>query len=185
MQIMASQSEYGQVEQFQEHMEHVKRGDVVGVQGVAGRSRLGELSIVPQAVYLLAPCLHTLSQEGTVPEDHRPQQQSTFQDHVCFLLDARILPPPFCLGSYVGRVGSLVDTHVIVSVLGGGGKLQDIRYRQRYLDMLVHPYVVSVFHKRAKVHESIHCPFFCLWPGKGVPCVFYLSCISLHVRVWV
>ena len=112
MQIMASQSEYGQVEQFQEHMEHVKRGDVVGVQGVAGRSRLGELSIVPQAVYLLAPCLHTLSQEGTVPEDHRPQQQSTFQDH-------------------------------------------DIRYRQRYLDMLVHPDVVSVFHKRAKMMQSL------------------------------
>ena len=36
----------------------VKRGDLVGVKGFPGKSKRGELSVFPQSLLVLAPCLH-------------------------------------------------------------------------------------------------------------------------------
>lgn len=40
--------------------EKIKRGDVVGVIGWPGKSKKGELSIMPYEMVLLSPCLHQL-----------------------------------------------------------------------------------------------------------------------------
>jgi lysyl-tRNA synthetase class II len=39
---------------------HIKRGDIIGVTGVAGRSNSGELSVYPVNTQLLTPCLRML-----------------------------------------------------------------------------------------------------------------------------
>jgi len=36
------------------------RGDIIGAKGKPGRSKTGELSILPTEVKLLSPCLHML-----------------------------------------------------------------------------------------------------------------------------
>ncbi len=36
----------------------VKRGDIVGVAGHPGKSKMGELSIFPRDFVVLSPCLH-------------------------------------------------------------------------------------------------------------------------------
>lgn len=36
----------------------VKRGDIVGVEGYPGKSKMGELSIFPRKFVVLSPCLH-------------------------------------------------------------------------------------------------------------------------------
>ena len=38
----------------------VKRGDIVGIEGYAGKSKRGELSIFPTRFVVLSPCLHML-----------------------------------------------------------------------------------------------------------------------------
>lgn len=38
----------------------VKRGDLVGVKGFPGKSKRGELSVFPQSLLVLAPCLHMI-----------------------------------------------------------------------------------------------------------------------------
>jgi len=38
----------------------IKRGDIVGVKGTPGKSKKGELSIFPEEIVLLSPCLHML-----------------------------------------------------------------------------------------------------------------------------
>ena len=35
-----------------------KRGDIVGVEGFPGKSKMGELSIFPRKFVVLSPCLH-------------------------------------------------------------------------------------------------------------------------------
>lgn len=40
--------------------DHLRRGDIVGVRGIPGKSKRGELSIFPKEVTLLSPCLHML-----------------------------------------------------------------------------------------------------------------------------
>jgi lysyl-tRNA synthetase, class II len=36
----------------------VKRGDIVGIEGCPGKSKMGELSIFPRSFVVLSPCLH-------------------------------------------------------------------------------------------------------------------------------
>lgn len=45
---------------FVEINERVRRGDIVGVTGHPGKTKKGELSIVPTEMIVLSPCLHML-----------------------------------------------------------------------------------------------------------------------------
>lgn len=43
---------------FDDIIKNVKRGDIIGVDGVVGRTRTGELSVRPTKITLLSYCLH-------------------------------------------------------------------------------------------------------------------------------
>ena len=61
IQIMSDMSQYeGGEEAFREIHALVKRGDIVGVTGLPGKSKKGELSIFPTKMMLLSPCYHML-----------------------------------------------------------------------------------------------------------------------------
>ena len=62
---------YSPEEEFAEVTSLLRRGDILGVQGFPGKSKKGELSIIPTSLTLLAPCLpnlplpsHKLASEG-------------------------------------------------------------------------------------------------------------------------
>lgn len=50
----------GGLEAFNQTTDIVRRGDIVGVEGYACRTKKGELSIMPKSLTLLSPCLHML-----------------------------------------------------------------------------------------------------------------------------
>jgi lysyl-tRNA synthetase, class II len=58
VQIMAPANNYEG--DFEILLNHIKRGDIIGVEGVPGRSKTGELSIRPKKVTQLSYCLHML-----------------------------------------------------------------------------------------------------------------------------
>ncbi|XP_048752696.2 lysine--tRNA ligase-like isoform X2 [Ostrea edulis] len=60
IQIMANAKHYSSEEAFIEANDKVKRGDIVGVRGKPGKTKKGELSIIPTEIVLLSPCLHQL-----------------------------------------------------------------------------------------------------------------------------
>ena len=60
LQIMATASAYKSEDQFGLDTAKLRRGDIVGVVGNPGRTKKGELSIIPSEIVLLAPCLHML-----------------------------------------------------------------------------------------------------------------------------
>ncbi|KDN48529.1 lysyl-tRNA synthetase [Tilletiaria anomala UBC 951] len=68
IQIMASaadhQGEAGTPEGFMELHDLLRRGDIVGVQGYPGKTKKGELSIMPVSLKLLAPNLHMLPRQA-------------------------------------------------------------------------------------------------------------------------
>lgn len=102
IQIMANASHFdGDAETFIKLNEGIKRGDVVGVVGHPGKTKKGELSIVPKTIKLLAPCLHML------PSLHF------------------------------------------------GVKDQELRYRQRYLDLLINEANRQTFVTRANIIKYI------------------------------
>merc|ERR1712106_476358 len=61
LQVMATANAYktGE-EEFAKDTGKLRRGDIVGVVGNPGRTKKGELSIIPKSIELLAPCLHML-----------------------------------------------------------------------------------------------------------------------------
>ena len=60
LQVMATANSYKSEDQFLGDTGKLRRGDIVGVIGNPGRTKKGELSIIPSELVLLAPCLHML-----------------------------------------------------------------------------------------------------------------------------
>ncbi|CAG9814332.1 unnamed protein product [Phaedon cochleariae] len=60
IQIMATARQYGDEQKFTEDLDKIRRGDIIGVEGIPGKTKKGELSIIPTRIKLLSPCLHML-----------------------------------------------------------------------------------------------------------------------------
>jgi len=60
IQVMATASAYLSEDRFATDTGKLRRGDIVGVIGNPGRTKKGELSVIPKEIILLAPCLHML-----------------------------------------------------------------------------------------------------------------------------
>jgi len=60
LQVMATANAYKSEEEYAVDTAKLRRGDIVGVVGNPGRTKKGELSIIPSDLVLLAPCLHML-----------------------------------------------------------------------------------------------------------------------------
>ncbi|XP_045472346.1 lysine--tRNA ligase isoform X2 [Harmonia axyridis] len=60
LQVMATASCYENEEKFLEDTDKIRRGDIIGVEGVPTKTKKGELSIRPKTIKLLSPCLHML-----------------------------------------------------------------------------------------------------------------------------
>lgn len=57
---MANAKHYESEEKFAHNTEKLRRGDIIGCVGHPGKTKKGELSIVPKNIRLLSPCLHML-----------------------------------------------------------------------------------------------------------------------------
>jgi len=60
IQVMATANAYKSEEDFLSDTGKLRRGDIVGVVGNPGKTKKGELSVIPVDLVLLAPCLHML-----------------------------------------------------------------------------------------------------------------------------
>lgn len=95
IQIMASAQD--SEEDYSAIHDLLRRGDIVGVRGIPGKTNRGELSIFPKTIQLLSPCLRML-----------PKAHYGFKD-------------------------------------------QELRYRQRYLDLIMNNNVRDKFITRSKI----------------------------------
>jgi lysyl-tRNA synthetase class 2 len=59
---------------------HIKRGDIIGVTGVAGKSNTGELSIFPAKTQLLTPCLRMLPNKHSGLKDQETRYRQRYLD---------------------------------------------------------------------------------------------------------
>merc|ERR1719375_2649109 len=95
IQVMAVEQDHKMSKSFSVVHSLFRRGDVIGVKAYVGKSKRDELSLFPQEVQLLAPCLHMLPKQGL--------------------------------------------------------KNQEVRYRQRYLDLMMNDFVRKTFYTRARI----------------------------------
>ncbi|CAG9839031.1 unnamed protein product [Diabrotica balteata] len=60
IQVMANARYYEDESKFADDTGKIRRGDIIGIEGVPTKTKKGELSILPKKIKLLAPCLHML-----------------------------------------------------------------------------------------------------------------------------
>lgn len=60
IQAMANAKLYSSEEAFGIETDRIRRGDIIGINGYPGKTKKGELSIIPKTITLLSPCLHML-----------------------------------------------------------------------------------------------------------------------------
>ncbi|XP_063703896.1 lysine--tRNA ligase isoform X2 [Culicoides brevitarsis] len=60
LQVMATAGRYENENSFAEDTDKVRRGDIIGIVGHPGKTKKGELSVIPKKITLLSPCLHML-----------------------------------------------------------------------------------------------------------------------------
>ncbi|XP_054696142.1 lysine--tRNA ligase isoform X3 [Grus americana] len=60
LQVMANSRLYKSEEEYFRINNKLRRGDIIGVEGNPGKTKKGELSIIPYEITLLSPCLHML-----------------------------------------------------------------------------------------------------------------------------
>merc|ERR1739838_349404 len=77
IQIMANMAAYQSEQAFSDVIAQIRRGDVVGVKGHPGKTKKGELSIIPTEMQVLTPCLHMLPklQQGLKDKETRFRQR--------------------------------------------------------------------------------------------------------------
>lgn len=59
-QVMANAKLYSSESEFEHDTAKLRRGDIIGVIGNPGKTKKGELSMIPKKIKLLSPCLHML-----------------------------------------------------------------------------------------------------------------------------
>lgn len=60
LQVMANAQFFPSEDEYFKMNDKIRRGDIIGVKGRPGKTKKGELSIVPSEITLLSPCLHML-----------------------------------------------------------------------------------------------------------------------------
>ena len=80
IQIFANLAKYGDSEDFKKIMTIIKRGDIIGVKGVIGRTKKGELSVAPKKIKLLSPCLRMLPQSRVGLTDQETRYRQRYLD---------------------------------------------------------------------------------------------------------
>lgn len=82
---------------------NIKRGDIVGVSGFAGKSKRGELSIFPHTVILLSPCLRMLPSKRTGLQDKETRYRQRYLDLMVNAEKRRIFAVRSQIINYVRR----------------------------------------------------------------------------------
>ncbi|XP_067938324.1 lysine--tRNA ligase-like isoform X2 [Watersipora subatra] len=124
LQVMANARLYKSESEFEKINEKLKRGDIVGVKGNPGKSKKGELSIMPSEMTLLSPCLHQLPHLHYGLKNQETRYRQRYLDLIIndavkqkFLTRSRIIN---YLRSFLDNLGFLeVETPIMNSIPGG------------------------------------------------------------------
>ncbi|XP_069491564.1 lysine--tRNA ligase isoform X1 [Ambystoma mexicanum] len=152
LQVMANSRNYKSEEEFTAINNKLRRGDIVGVKGNPGKTKKGELSIIPIEMTLLSPCLHMLPHLhfGLKDKETRFRQRYLdliLNDHVRqkFIIRAKIIT---YLRRFMDDLGFLEIETPMMNIIPGGAVAKPFITYHNELDMNLYMRIApELYHK--------------------------------------
>ncbi|XP_032816540.1 lysine--tRNA ligase isoform X1 [Petromyzon marinus] len=124
LQVMANATFYKTEKDFFLTNNKLRRGDVVGVRGNPGKTKKGELSIVPSEMVLLSPCLHMLPHLHFGLKDKETRYRQRYLDLILndyvrqkFIVRAKIIN---YVRHFLDSLGFLEVETPMMNIIAGG-----------------------------------------------------------------
>ncbi|KAH8387154.1 hypothetical protein KR093_005039, partial [Drosophila rubida] len=124
LQVMASAKSYKSEAAFEQDTAKLRRGDIIGVNGHPGKTKKGELSIMPTELKLLSPCLHMLPHLHFGLKDKETRYRQRYLDLILnnkvretFQIRAKIIS---FVRQFLDRLGFLEIETPMMNMIAGG-----------------------------------------------------------------
>ncbi|KAH8397966.1 hypothetical protein KR222_007517, partial [Zaprionus bogoriensis] len=124
LQVMASAKSYRSEAAFELDTAKLRRGDIIGVKGHPGKTKKGELSIMPTELQLLSPCLHMLPHLHFGLKDKETRYRQRYLDLILnnkvretFQIRAKIIS---YVRQFLDRLGFLEIETPMMNMIAGG-----------------------------------------------------------------
>ncbi|KAG9475033.1 hypothetical protein GDO78_003474 [Eleutherodactylus coqui] len=152
LQVMANSRFYKSEEEFMAVNNKLRRGDIIGVKGNPGKTKKGELSIIPQEMTLLSPCLHMLPHLHFGLKDKETRFRQRYLDLILndyvrqkFIVRAKIIT---YLRRFFDDLGFLEIETPMMNVIPGGAVAKPFITHHNELDMDLYMRIApELYHK--------------------------------------
>ncbi|KAB1273118.1 Lysine--tRNA ligase [Camelus dromedarius] len=143
---------YKSEEEFIRINNKLRRGDIIGVQGNPGKTKKGELSIIPYEITLLSPCLHMLPHLHFGLKDKETRYRQRYLDLILndfvrqkFIIRSKIIT---YIRSFLDELGFLEIETPMMNIIPGGAVAKPFITYHNELDMNLYMRIApELYHK--------------------------------------
>ncbi|XP_068117317.1 lysine--tRNA ligase-like isoform X2 [Hyperolius riggenbachi] len=152
LQVMANSKFYKSEEAFAAINNKLRRGDIIGVRGNPGKTKKGELSIIPLEMTLLSPCLHMLPHLHFGLKDKETRFRQRYLDLILndyvrqkFIVRAKMIT---YLRRFLDDLGFLEIETPMMNIIPGGAVAKPFITHHNELDMDLYMRIApELYHK--------------------------------------
>ncbi|XP_020481422.1 lysine--tRNA ligase isoform X1 [Labrus bergylta] len=152
LQVMANSRNYKSEDAFVAINNKLRRGDIIGVRGNPGKTKKGELSIIPIEMTLLSPCLHMLPHLHFGLKDKETRFRQRYLDLILndyvrqkFVTRSKIIT---YLRNFLDQLGFLEIETPMMNIIPGGAVARPFVTYHNELDMNLYMRIApELYHK--------------------------------------